>query len=67
MDGREVLQEMGAKSCPVLIFTGRDWEEMDGGAWEDLKVLGADDLLIKGMNVGENLLLKVEQLLADRA
>ena len=65
-DGREVLREMGAKTCPVLIFTARDEEEMYGECWDELQSLGADDMLIKGMNVGENLLKKVEQLLSER-
>ena len=65
-DGREVLKEMGEKTCPILIFTARDEEEMYGSCWDELQSLGADDMLIKGMNVGENLLTKVEHLLSER-
>ncbi|MFQ5669789.1 MAG: response regulator [Acidobacteriota bacterium] len=65
-DGRDVLREMGAKQCPILIFTALDEAEMYGETWKELKALGADDVLIKGMHVEENLLLKVEQLLGKR-
>ncbi|MFQ5718915.1 MAG: response regulator [Acidobacteriota bacterium] len=65
-DGRDVLREMGEKQCPILIFTARDEEEMYGDCWDELQSLGADDMLIKGMNVGENLLAKVEHLLSER-
>ncbi len=66
VDGREVLREMGSKPCPILIFTARDEEDMYGDVWTELKRLGADDMLIKGMNVEENLLLKIEHLLPER-
>ena len=32
-------------------------------AWEELKQLGASDILIKGINVGDDLQRKVESLL----
>jgi DNA-binding response OmpR family regulator len=63
VDGREVLRRMGPKRCPILIFTGRDERDLYGTAWDDLRRLGADDLLIKGMNVEESLILKVDALL----
>jgi predicted Zn finger-like uncharacterized protein len=65
-DGREVLRALGDKSFPVLIFTSGDEVEMYGERWEELKRLGADDLLLKGMNVEENLLAKVGSLLARK-
>jgi CheY-like chemotaxis protein len=64
-DGREVLREMNGKPCPILIFTARDEADMYGPVWDELRALGADDMLIKGMNVEENLLLKVQQLLPE--
>jgi DNA-binding response OmpR family regulator len=67
VDGREVLREMGVKRCPILIFTARDEEDMYGEVWTELKSLGADDMLIKGMNVEENLLRKIQHLLPGRA
>ena len=65
VDGREVLREMDGKPCPILIFTARDEEDMYGPAWDELRALGADDMLIKGMNVADDLLLKVQQLLPE--
>jgi CheY-like chemotaxis protein len=65
VDGREVLREMDGKPCPILIFTARDEEDMYGPVWDELRALGADDMLIKGMNVEEDLLLKVQQLLPE--
>jgi predicted Zn finger-like uncharacterized protein len=65
-DGREVLRALGEKTFPVLIFTSGDEVEMYGERWEELKRLGADDLLLKGMNVEENLLAKVGSLLAKQ-
>jgi DNA-binding response OmpR family regulator len=67
VDGREVLREMGRKTCPILIFTARDEGDMYGPVWDELRELGADDMLIKGMNVEENLLMKVQQLLPEPA
>ena len=36
---------------------------MYGDSWEELRALGADDMVLKGMNVGESLLRKVGALL----
>ena len=47
--GRELLAELRPKPCPILIFTAQDESEMYGENWENLKRLGADDLVIKGM------------------
>jgi CheY-like chemotaxis protein len=66
VDGRDVLREMGDKPCPILIFTARDEQEMYGPVWDELRALGADDMLIKGINAQEDLLRKVQQLLAGR-
>ncbi len=65
-DGREILRTLENKDFPVLIFTARDESDMYGEVWADLQRLGADDMLIKGLNVEENLLQKVGALLAGR-
>lgn len=63
-DGRQVLRSLQKKNFPVLIFTARDENDMYGDVWKELQRLGADDMLIKGMNVEEDLLLKVGTLLS---
>lgn len=63
VDGRQLLREMPFKPCPVLIFTARDESEMYGESWRQLQALGADDLVVKGMHMGEALARKVAALL----
>jgi hypothetical protein len=46
-----------------VIFTAQDESELYGDNWERLSDLGADELVIKGMNVGESLRRKVAALL----
>jgi CheY-like chemotaxis protein len=62
-EGRTLLRELSPKPCPVLIFTAQDESELYGDTWEELARLGADDLVIKGMNVGESLIRKAGLLL----
>ena len=62
-DGVVLLREMMFKPCPVLIYTARDESEMYGEEWDELQQLGADDIIIKGMNVTETLQRKVGALL----
>jgi DNA-binding response OmpR family regulator len=62
-DGRDLLRSLPGKSFPILIFTARDETEMYGPPWEELKALGADDIVHKGMNVGDELRRKVSWLL----
>lgn len=62
-DGRDLLRSLPEKSFPILIFTARDETEMYGPPWEELKALGADDIVHKGMNVGDELRRKVSWLL----
>ena len=50
-------------ACPILIFTAKDESELYGDCWEELARLGADGLVIKGMNVSETLLRKVATML----
>ena len=61
-DGFGLLTQLQPKPCPILIFTAEDEADMYGDRWEELQQYGADDLVIKGMNVGEMLSKKVGEL-----
>lgn len=61
--GIDLLRSLPAKPCPILIYTDQDESEMYNKSWEELQQLGADDILMKGMNVGELLLRKASALL----
>lgn len=61
--GYQFLSELGPKPCPILIYTAQDESEMYGEQWEKLRALGADDLVIKGMQVAESLARKASVLL----
>jgi len=63
-DGRDLLRSLPFKPCPILIFTARDESDMYGDAWRELKDAGADDVVVKGMQMGETLARKVAALLA---
>jgi CheY-like chemotaxis protein len=63
--GVELLRTMVSKPCPIVIYTAQDESEMYGDSWDELQRLGADDLVMKGMNVGESLLRKVASLLGE--
>lgn len=63
--GLRVLEAMQPKPCPIIVFTAQDEAEMYGEKWDELQALGADDLVLKGMNVGEALARKVAELLGD--
>jgi DNA-binding response OmpR family regulator len=58
-DGLGLLTHLQPKPCPILIFTAEDEADMYGDRWEELQRNGADDLVMKGMNVGEMLSKKV--------
>lgn len=64
-DGLKLLRELPFKPCPILIFTAEDESVMHSKSWDKLQRLGADDVVIKGMNVGESILRKVGSLLGD--
>lgn len=64
-DGLELLRSFPVKPCPVLLFTAQDESEIYGESWQRLRDLGADDIVIKGMNVGESLLRKAGALLGE--
>lgn len=63
--GIDLLRGMSLKPCPILIYTSRDESEMYGEEWEELKQLGADDVVMKNMKVDESLLTKVSAALGD--
>ena len=64
-DGLRLLREPPGKVCPVLLFTAQDESEMYGESWAHLQSVGVDDVVIKGMNMGETLVRKVSDLLGD--
>jgi len=66
-DGAHLLGTLRKKSIPVLVFTARDETDLYAGVWETLKGAGATDILIKGVNVGEELRQKVRSLLSSPA
>jgi CheY-like chemotaxis protein len=61
--GIDLLRSLPAKPCPILIYTDQDETEMYNKSWDELQRLGADDILMKGMNVGELLNRKASALL----
>ncbi len=61
--GLDLLREMNGKPCPILIYTAQDESEMYGDSWDELQRLGADDIVLKGMNVGDELTRKISSLL----
>lgn len=62
-DGRDLLRAIPDKQFPILIFTARDETDLYGEPWRELKALGADGIVLKTMNVGEELRRKVSDLL----
>lgn len=61
--GLDLLRELRSKPCPILIYTAQDESEIYGESWDELRDLGADDIVLKGMNVGDELNRKVGSLL----
>jgi len=64
-DGLRLLREAPGKTCPVLLFTAQDESEMYGDGWSKMRALGIDDVVIKGMNMGEILARKVASMLGE--
>jgi DNA-binding response OmpR family regulator len=58
-DGRDLLRALPGKSCPIIALTAQDESEVQGEPWHELQRLGVDDLLRKGMHMGEALARKV--------
>ena len=65
--GLDLLRELSSKPCPILIYTAQDESELYGESWDELRDLGADDIVLKGMNVGDELNRKVGSLLGREA
>ncbi len=63
--GVDLLRDLPTKPCPILIYTDQDESEIYGESWERLRRLGADDLVVKGLNAGESLARKVRDLLGE--
>ena len=63
-DGLSLLRALPRKPCPVLLFTAQDESDLYGARWDELRALGADDLVFKGINTGETLVRKVDELLS---
>jgi CheY-like chemotaxis protein len=64
-EGEALLRELTPKPCPILIFTAQDESELYGARWEELSQYGADDLVMKGMQVDESLRRKGGGLLGQ--
>ena len=64
-DGLSLLRGLPRKPCPVLVFTAQDESDLYGARWDELRALGADDLVFKGMHTGEMLVRKVDELLTS--
>ena len=64
-DGLTLLREFRPKACPVLIYTAEDETELYGESWDRLRALGADDLVMKGLNAGDLLVRKAAELLGQ--
>lgn len=66
-DGRDLLRALPAKPCPIIALTAQDESQIQGERWNELRALGVDDILRKGMQMGELLGRKVaERLGRDR-
>lgn len=62
-DGSTMLRTTSRRGIPVLVFTARDETDLYEGEWDRLRAAGATDILIKGMNVEDELRAKVASLL----
>jgi CheY-like chemotaxis protein len=63
--GIDLLRDLPARHCPVVIYTDQYESETNGESWERLRRLGADDLVVKGLHSGESLVRKVRELLGE--
>ena len=61
-DGRRILETL-ARRVPVVIMTGRMDFDLYGKDWHDLVALGAHELVIKSMTIGEELRTKVAKVI----
>lgn len=58
-DGRDLLRALRGKPCPIVAMTAQDESEIQGEPWAELQRLGVDDILRKGMHMGESLARKI--------
>jgi len=63
VSGVDLLRDLPSKPCPILVYADQDESDMYGDSWEGLQRLGADDIVMKGMNAGESLARKASTLL----
>jgi len=61
--GIGLLRTLRPKPCPILVFAAEDEADLYGGKWDQLRALGADDIVLKGMHAGETLARKAALLL----
>lgn len=64
-DGRDLLRALPDKRFPILAITAQDESEIPGERWDELRSLGVDDLVRKGMHMGEVLARKVAEHLGE--
>ncbi len=64
-DGRDLLRALPDKTFPILAITAQDESEIQGERWDELRSLGVDDLVRKGMHMGEVLARKVAEHLGE--
>ncbi len=62
-DGKELLRKM-KKKCPAIVFSSHDRLETNKKIWNELRKLGADGVIYKGMNLEEELFSKIEHFLS---
>jgi CheY-like chemotaxis protein len=62
-DGRDLLRALPAKPCPIIALTAQDESQIQEERWKELQTLGVDDILRKGMQMGEALGRKVAERL----
>jgi predicted Zn finger-like uncharacterized protein len=62
-NGLDILRRFPERKFPVLIYTSKGQELDEARLWEVLRNLGVNDIVTKGINVGDELKRKVEGLL----
>ena len=62
-EGRTLLDALRRRNIPALIFTARNEADLYGPEWAELQSAGATDILLKGINVAEDLRRKVLNIL----
>jgi CheY-like chemotaxis protein len=60
--GPALLRSFAPKPCPILVLA-QDESAIDAPTWDALRLAGADDLAVKGMRAGEQIVRKAAALL----